>query len=42
MIKSSDKQAYRDWESYYLQFIQDVDVDSTESEFDKIKRIKKT
>lgn len=39
-MRITDKQAFRDWEAYYTQFIQDVEIDSTESEFDKIKRIK--
>ncbi len=40
MIKHTDKQAFRDWEAYYNQFIQDVDVDSSESQTDKLNRIK--
>lgn len=37
--KPTHKQLLQDWEEYYRQFIADVEVDSTETEIDKIKRI---
>lgn len=39
--KPTDKQLLKDWEEYYSQFISDVEVDSTETELDKVNRISK-
>lgn len=35
----TDRQALKEWEAFYLQFIEDVDIDSSESEPDRLKRI---
>lgn len=37
--KPTEKQLLKDWEVYYNQFIADVEVDSSESDIDKQKRI---
>ena len=37
--KPTDKQLIKDWEEYYSQFISDVEVDSSESEIERQKRI---
>ena len=37
--KPTDKQLLKDWEEYYSQFISDVEVDSSESEIDRQRRI---
>lgn len=37
--KPTDKQLLQDWEAYYNQFIADVEVDSSETEFQKQQRI---
>lgn len=37
--KPTDKQLLKDWERYYAQFITDVEIDTSESEVDKQKRI---
>ena len=37
--KPTDKQLLKDWEEYYSQFISDVEVDSSESEIERQKRI---
>jgi len=39
--KPTDKQLIQDWELYYNQFISDVEVDSSESEIDKMNRIRR-
>ena len=41
ILKPSHKQLIRDWEDYYNQFIADVEVDSTETEAEKIQRIQR-
>lgn len=38
--KPTNKQLLQDWEEYYNQFIADVEVDSSESEIDKLNRIR--
>ena len=37
--KPTDKQLLKEWEEYYSQFISDVEVDSSESEIERQKRI---
>lgn len=37
--KPNDKQLLQDWEQYYSQFISDVEVDSSESDIDRQRRI---
>lgn len=37
-FKLTDKQALREWEAFYLSFIEEVDIDDAESQADKVKR----
>lgn len=41
MKKPSDKQALRDWEDYYRQFIADVSIDTSESPDARLRRVRK-